>query len=350
MKSWADLRGRLAARWRDLAVAAGLVLVVSLALEQTIRVHLFGAAAFSYAEMKSMSRLGGSGLLQASADPDIVYELKPNLDTRFDRVAFRTNSKGLRDREYELAKPAGAFRVAVIGGSYTMPSGVEIEQAYHSLLEERLNREAGAARYEFVNFGVGGYKNENKLATLRHKALAWQPDLVLFVLDGFKLTEDRARKRVFVEKPRENGFFQSFALQLLQKSRVMRWFSRERASYLERQRENLGRLDAQLGELASLHTGTGIPICVVALDHDPTSLDLARDVEVLVRKHGLAFASTVAAFQGSSFRALSADEIDPHPNAEAHRIFAEVLYRELEEQALLGARSPAADGAPPEMR
>ncbi|MBM4337801.1 MAG: hypothetical protein FJ108_18080 [Deltaproteobacteria bacterium] len=117
MTSWTDLCGRLAARWRDLAVAAGLIFVVALALEQTIRVHMFGAAAFSYSEMKSMSRLGGSGLLQASADPGIVYELKPNLDTRFNLVAFRTNSRGLRDREYALAKPAGAFRVAVIGGS-----------------------------------------------------------------------------------------------------------------------------------------------------------------------------------------------------------------------------------------
>lgn len=350
MKSSADLRGRLAARWRDLAVAAGLILVVSLALEQTIRVYMFGAAAFSYAEMKRMVRLGGSGLLQASADPDIAYELKPNLDTRFNLVAFRTNSKGLRDREYELAKPAGAFRVAVIGGSYTMPSGVEIEQAYHSLLEEHLNRESGSARYEFVNFGVGGYKNENKLATLRQKALAWQPDLVLFVLDGFKLTQDRERKRRFVEKPPENGFFQSFALQLLERSRVMRWFSQERASYLERQRGNLDRLDALLGELAALRAATGIPICVVALDHDASSLDLARDVEGLVRKHGLAFASTVPAFQGTSYRGLSVDEIDPHPNTEAHRIFAEVLYRELAEQALLGARLPAAGGAPPEVR
>ena len=341
------VRTLLAENRNDLIVLATLLLVVFLLVEQSIRFWMYGADSFSYRKMDSIGSLRNAGFLQASSDPGILYELKPDLDSYYKLADFRTNSRGLRDREYPLEKPPATFRVAVIGGSYTMPSGVALEDAYHSILEDRLNRESPGRSHEFINFGVGGYATKNKLATLRRKVLEYRPDLILFVLDGTKLADETGTKRRFVPKERETNFFQSFAWQLFLKSPLVASLSNDRESYLEKQRKSLAKLDGELQELAEISRAHSTPICVVELDHDPSSARLAEAVGDLVRKNGLHFANTVPAFAGVRFRDSSVDPLDPHPNPAAHRIFAQALYDDLKRQALLGDAAPGDDEADP---
>jgi hypothetical protein len=139
-----------------------LLLVLSsvlglLLMEIAYRFYLFGWDSFSIEKMNSVNALGLTGLLQPSSNSDLIWELKPNVDTYFKLVPFVTNSRGQRDREYSLETPAGVFRVAVLGDSFTLPSGVAIEDAYHSILEDRLNAGESATNYEFINFAVGAY-------------------------------------------------------------------------------------------------------------------------------------------------------------------------------------------------
>ncbi len=341
------VRTFLAEKRSDLIVVAVLLLAVFVAVEQSIRFWMFGADSFSYHKMDSIGSLRNAGFLQSSSDPVILYELKPNLDSYYNLVDFRTNSRGLRDREYPLEKPDGAYRVAVIGGSYTMPSGIAIENAYHSLLEERLNRENPGRSYEFINFAVGGYATKNKLATLRRKVFDYRPDLILFVLDGTKLADETGTKRSFVPKERQTNFFRSFAWQLFLRSPLVARFSSERESYLEKQRKSLAKLDGELAELAEISRAHATPICVVELDHDSSSEPLAEAVGAMVLENGLHFANTVPAFRGTRLAEFGVDKLDPHPNPTAHRIFAEVLYAELKRQSLLGDPGPVGDPSGP---
>ncbi|MFH1799245.1 MAG: hypothetical protein ABH891_00160 [Candidatus Omnitrophota bacterium] len=80
--------------------------------------------------MDTVHDISRSGLFQAG-DSGINRELKPNLNRYFKMARFRTNSAGLRDKEYPIRKAPGTFRVAVLGDSFTMPAGVEIEDAFH---------------------------------------------------------------------------------------------------------------------------------------------------------------------------------------------------------------------------
>ena len=41
-----------------------------------------------------------------------------------------------------------------------MPAGVKIEESFHSILEEKLNKEQRDVTYQFINFGVGGVRPE----------------------------------------------------------------------------------------------------------------------------------------------------------------------------------------------
>ena len=171
-------------RVKDLLVVFILIILFSLILEQSIRFYLFGKDSFSYYKMKSVGSMGYTGYLKKSDLPAVVYEFKPGIGSYFKLAGFKTNSQGLRDKEYSLEKTANTFRVAVIGGSFTVPVGVEIDQAFHSILENRLNQEFPDLNYEFINFAVSGYRINNKIAALKQKALEYKPDLILFILSA----------------------------------------------------------------------------------------------------------------------------------------------------------------------
>ena len=97
--------------------------------ELGFRIYAIGSKAFSYSASKSVVELGEANLLRPADEPSIEYELKPNLDKLFKLARVRTNSAGLNDSEYTLEKPPGTYRVAVIGDSQTMASGVERDES-----------------------------------------------------------------------------------------------------------------------------------------------------------------------------------------------------------------------------
>ena len=84
-------------------------------LEVCYRVFLFGPASLSPKRLESIQSIATVGLVRASPHREVIYELEPNLDTYFKLTRFRTNSHGLRDREYDLTKPDDAFRIVVVG-------------------------------------------------------------------------------------------------------------------------------------------------------------------------------------------------------------------------------------------
>jgi hypothetical protein len=158
-----------------LALGAG----VFVPLELSARIYLFGWAGLAPSKINSVHGLLQTGYIQPSPAARLGFEFKPNVDGYFKLVPFRTNSRGLRDREYEPRKPGNTFRVAVLGSSFALPAGVSIERAFHSLLEERLS---GETRYEFINFAVGMYHPRQSVAMLELRALDYDPDLILFTL------------------------------------------------------------------------------------------------------------------------------------------------------------------------
>jgi hypothetical protein len=170
-----------------LGLIKGLLFAVILfiSVEFAYRFYVFGPLGLNTARMVNYTNLLRSGLVQPSASLDIWYELKPNLNTWFRGAPFITNSRGLADKEYSLKKPPGVFRVAVVGSSWTMGSGVPLEQVFHSVLEAELNADEGAVAYEFINFGVENYGLGEIVATVANKVPAYKPDLILVVITDF---------------------------------------------------------------------------------------------------------------------------------------------------------------------
>jgi hypothetical protein len=105
----------------------------------------------------------------------------------------RINSAGYRDREHVRDKPAGAYRIAVLGDSFTAAVQVPLEATWWRLAEDYLaSCPAFAARApELLSFAVSGYSTAQALLTLRHRVWDYEPDLVLLAFfQGNDLVEN----------------------------------------------------------------------------------------------------------------------------------------------------------------
>jgi len=154
-----------------IAVMAGTVMGIVLA---EIAIRLTGIAP----GVNPLSLTSANGMFVSSPNPLLKYVPKPQ--------SGDISSYGIRDRELELAKPPGVFRIVVIGDSVAYGycndhESIAPEHTFPRQLEEILNRDrwAGSRTVQVVNLGVSGYDTSQEAEFLREKGLALQPDLVL---------------------------------------------------------------------------------------------------------------------------------------------------------------------------
>jgi len=324
-------------RFFDGRMRANLVLMLCSAavsfvlFEAAVRAYFYGWDALRPRVIESIVGIRYSQVIGESEIRALKYELKPDLDTYFKKAVFRTNSRGLRDREYTLEKPPGVFRVAVVGDSVSMPAGVAIEDAYHSLLEERLNRESGGnPRYEFINFAVGGYSLKQYAAVIRHKVPAYDPDLIML---GFCYSND------FIRPDRR---FERNASRIGPASRRRFWKSHGwilLREYLEKKADRReGRAKKPdfeatariLGGISRLAGESGADLLIIGLTKFKPDRRKRKALRRIVSDLGADFVETYPYFDidGTKANRLKYNiyRSDGHPNSPAHRIFADAIY------------------------
>jgi hypothetical protein len=91
------------------------------------------------------------------------------------------NSLGYRDVEHDLEADFGAYRIAVLGDSFTEARQMPIEETYwHRLAQDLKTCPALDGRsVEVMSFGIGGYSTTQSLLAYEHDARRFEPDLVL---------------------------------------------------------------------------------------------------------------------------------------------------------------------------
>jgi hypothetical protein len=368
----------MAARARSLLVRTAFAVLVTgglvfLLLEASARVYLFGWSGLAPNRVNSVHGLHQTGFLRRSSEPRLGWELSPNIDSFFKLVPFQTNSQGLRDREYTLEKPAGTFRVAVLGASFALPAGVAIEDAFHSLLEEHLSEATGRS-FEFLNFAVGMYTPEQVMATLELRALAYDPDLIVFtttrlsepVVLGVPPSKKSPKKAGPVALPvfqKTYPILQSFLLRLVEHRLLEVDDASAPLGILEqgyvgmaaqlwpeaRPLEVIGAGAPApprspipvLERLGGFSAETGIPVVIVRLEFDTGSDErwgsrTPKNFALRCRALSLHCHDTRDAFEGSDPREFWIHPLDPHPNAAAQARFARSLGDFLAGHGLLG--------------
>jgi hypothetical protein len=113
------------------------------------------------------------------ADPYTGYRLKPNGVGYYERgIPAVANSHGHRDVETTLEKPAGVFRILVLGDSFTVGANVRQEEAWPKVLEKHL-RSIYGSRIEVINSAVGGWDPFQYAQYFEHYGCQFEPDLIL---------------------------------------------------------------------------------------------------------------------------------------------------------------------------
>lgn len=304
--------------------------IVSILLfELVMRFYIFGSNALSYSQMKSVRHVGKAGIMQASPHLDILWELKPNLDTQHKLWPFKTNAQGLRDKDYSVEKPENTYRIAVIGDSLTMAEGVAQENAYHSLLEEKFNQEKNELKYEFINFGVAGYSLVQYLSTIKRKVLNYKPDLILVAFCGAndsKLPNLDAFNKPYQVKSEGNGFFHFHSFELL--GNVYKDLYKKLKGRVPGYNADANYVEGKFQELAAISKENGVPIVIAFIENKSASTDFQL-IQDLGKKYELQVINGTKNFP----KKLSTEHMiyltDGHPNAAANRILAENLYPEL---------------------
>ncbi len=93
-------------------------------------------------------------------------------------VTFKINALGLRDDDMESPKkPAGVFRVLVLGDSFVQGYTVERENLFVDILEKWWQAEG--RKVDVINAGTEGYSTDQEVLWFQLYGRDFQPDLVV---------------------------------------------------------------------------------------------------------------------------------------------------------------------------
>ena len=116
-----------------------------------------------------------------SKNDKIIYELYPNY--LIHSLKAKISLQGLNDRNFSLRKPAGTFRIAVVGDSMSFGWKVDPNNSFPKVLESILNEKENG-RFEVMNFSVPGYNTSQEFAILEEKIIPFNPDMIILVWCG----------------------------------------------------------------------------------------------------------------------------------------------------------------------
>ncbi len=262
-------------------------------------------------------------------DDEIHAELRPNQGVVFHGASLRTNRWGMRDKEYDKAKAPGTYRIAMLGPSHAMGSGVADDETFESLLESRLNRErAGnpAAHYDILNFAVEGFGlTQQRLLLERPRVWEFQPDAILLVahpVEYFFIArylvqeferraepEDSAMRALAVQAGVKKGMTDD------QVQKVIKPFADPLIAHELR----------LIADLCAVHHVR----CLFSLVPTPTwpnSRAAGPGMAKAAEASGFQVLNIDSVFEGGDSRVLTVAPWDYHPNAKAHAMIADRLY------------------------
>jgi len=117
-------------------------------------------------------------------DDHLFWRMPPGGAVDIKGRIVHTNSHGLRDDEFPVAKPRGEIRILSLGESGTFGEGVEMSETYTEILEARLAATYPDHTFQAINAGLPSYTSFQGMTYLRREGLRFWPDLVMVYFSG----------------------------------------------------------------------------------------------------------------------------------------------------------------------
>lgn len=274
-------------------------------------------------------------------------------------LEYQVDAMGMRGPDVEPVKPPGTFRILGLGDSFTFGVGVREPDTFLRKLERRLS--AAGGRYEVLNAGTPGYNTRDEVASLKHRWLGLDPDLVLIVF----YLNDAYSDSAFLNRGQELGIYLnqpegiakvSHLADYLQHMYRARKARREVDDYYKQhyftdadtalKAPGAAGMDwtdsrASLAEAAALARERGMKIALVIfpelyrLQGDYPFEAIHRLVKASAAEIGIPALDLLEVFRGHDARELWVHPQDHHPNEVAHEMAAEAIETFLKERSLV---------------
>ena len=283
-----------------------------------------------------------------------IYRLRPSTTVNFKRAPMTVNQWGMRDQEYSQEKPAGTYRIALLGASIEMGGGVLDHETYENVAEMRLNaeftqQEGAYEQYEILNFSVGGYSVLQHRALMDH-VLSFQPDLLIYT--GHSI-EDFRMLQLFVDLVEKGAPLPDYAEAVRQEAGADS--TMDEAEIMQRLEPYESRVLSegytQIVDLAEEAGAQPIWLFVPRVEQKARLQEQQLPVEHLMdlaRGSGFTVYSIRDAYADvEDVEELALAPWDSHPSVYANQILGDHFYEELAENAeALGLTRRPADTPP----
>jgi len=278
-------------------------------------------------EWQQLNTLGA----MISTNDLVTKRLKPNFDVEFKGAHFHTNEFGLRDRDVKLNAGPNTLRMALLGGSIEMGSGVETEQTFENLVEDKLTAEQLFKPYqkvEIVNFAVPGTHLPQHLGRLDKIVPGFHPQVVIYTAHSHEIRRIRtALYRVysdslFLEYDYLKTFFKNLNLPAMVDEGT---FTRTlRPLMIDFITWGLGHIKHTADSIGAVPVWMFVP----SLDGDYTPEE-DKQLAGIAAKLGF-YILDLHDFNGN----IPEEDIilrrwDRHPNAKGHALLAKKMYEEI---------------------
>ncbi|MBI5248403.1 MAG: SGNH/GDSL hydrolase family protein [Desulfomonile tiedjei] len=118
----------------------------------------------------------GPNRILSYGQPEFDYEIRINLE-------------GVRDVDHPVDKPAGEYRIVVLGDSWVEGQGASFEKTWPKILEENLNRHGFDRHIVVIMGGVAGSDPVFELELFRKRLQKYNPDMVIQAVNDSDITD-----------------------------------------------------------------------------------------------------------------------------------------------------------------
>ena len=276
-----------------------------------------------------------------SMDPLIGHVHRPNATARIMGVQVRTNSDGLRDKEYPVPRGKKA-RIIFLGDSLTLGWGVEETDVFKNLLEKRLEK---ITPVEIINFGTGNYNTEQEVHLFLQKGLKYKPDMVVvfYFINDVEMTPKKSRLWFLGYSKLLTLYWSRFHILSERFYPSMGYRSYYSGLYQDGQ-PGLLRAKRAFLLLQNVCRKDNIVLRVVLLpelhelDHYPFKKEY-RLISDFLKEHGIPCLDLAPYFSGwKNPRELWVAVDDAHPNKRAHKMIADFAFDFIKDFEPMGGR------------
>lgn len=263
-------------------------------------------------------------------DDLMKYEIVPSYEGSLLDVPFKTNRWGMRDDDYEQTPPPNTYRIALLGASVIMGSGVVHEETFEHLLEQRLNREHAKVKYdkyEILNFSVGGYHIIQEMMLLENKVLAFQPNAIFC----FAHTRDENRTADYLGEIADLPIPYSELREIMQRAGLTKKTKHKRALQLLEpfKYEIMSWAYSRMVQICRERNILPIWVCLPSATGRNDSV-YATELIRVATEAGFIVLNMTDVYDSGKGAYLQVAPWDTHPNAKGHRLIANRLYDELQ--------------------